>query len=152
MYPLLSFVVLFASARTPAAAEPLLDLVSSQQYVTVSDPTRLPIDVERGLADRFGNPLRLAAANEPFNGSCVVDPRKPRARLLIVALGTRFAVVHLQTGGFVPANRLFILARDRDHARVLWSGTTPQILTEPGRFVAALRNRSIWLQVREIPR
>jgi hypothetical protein len=138
---------------TPVRFYPILpyEALSQEDYKGITRPGDLPEEVRRALADLFHAPeLDMAAAGEPFNDSCLVDPDLPASRLVVAAVGPRYAVVQFETGGYGPAVSTAVFQRSAGHAILLWCGQVWRSIGNPAEFVSEVRAGSYWKTVADM--
>ena len=133
-----------ASASPPPLALPEKEL-AAETYTFVSQTAKLPSDVGEAVARQLGQPqLQMADAGMPFNSTDVMDPSRPRRRLVLAALGPRFAVIHFEQGGIGVSRRVILFERTSNGMNVRWDGVVSQAYREPKELERSIRTGSLW--------
>lgn len=133
-----------ASASPPPLALPEKEL-AAETYTFVTQTAKLPADVGEAVARQLGHPpLQMADAGMPFSSTDVVDPSLPRRRLVLAALGPRFAVIHFEQGGFGVRRRVILFERAANGMNVRWDGVVSHAYRDPEELERAIRTGSLW--------
>jgi len=117
--------------------------LARESYQIVTDPASLPGEVQASWAAALRQKqLDVAAAGGRYNSTDFGGGT--RHRLIMAAVGPRYAVVYFESGGFAVSRRAFVFSRAADAAALIWSGHPKDRYTEPKGFLSAIRNGKLW--------
>jgi hypothetical protein len=120
--------------------------LAAQTYTYVTTVAALPADVRETLARQLDQPqLEMADAGKPFNvRDAILDPKLPGRRLILAALGSRFALVHFESGGIAHTYWAVIFERTPAGMNVLLHTTIVDVYREPKQLEQAIKTGSLW--------
>jgi hypothetical protein len=116
-----------AQDRPPAGAVPsaLRDHVKGETFAPVTTVAALPASVKEGLAQLFGETLKMAEPGAPFQATDVIGPdRLPFRRLVAAGCAADHCLVHYEKGGFAHVHYVVVLRTSVAGASFEWGGLT----------------------------
>jgi hypothetical protein len=123
---------------------PIAEL-AAERYRFVNSPGRLPWAVQRAFARTQGGSLHMAAVGKSFNTSdVVVHETLPWSRLIVAAVGPRYAIVQVETGGHGPGWYTSVFRDDGWSGWVSWTAHVARKYRDEGEFAAAVRTGDLW--------
>ena len=106
----------------PAA---LREHLRSEQFAPVTTVAALPASVKEGLAQLFGETLKMAEPGAPFQATDVMGPdRLPFRRLVAAGCSADHCLVHYEQGGFAHLYYIVVLRTSVAGASFEWGGLT----------------------------
>jgi hypothetical protein len=131
-----------ARCREASGPLPVAEL-AAERYRFVTSPASLPWAIQREVGP-------MVAVGRPFNASDVVmDDSLPWARLIAAAVGSRYAIVQVETGGFGPMWFTAVFRQDGWSGWVTWSSVSSKTFRDQDKFAAAIRSGDIWRAVEQ---
>ena len=119
-----------AQDAPPAGGVPaaLLDRVKAETFAPVATVAALPASVRQGLAQLFGETLRMAEPGARFQATDVIGPeRLPFRRLIAAGCSADHCLVHYEKGGFAHLYYVTVFRNagaDAKGAKFEWGGTS----------------------------
>lgn len=116
-----------AQDKPPASAVPsaLRDHVKGETFAPVTTVAALPASVKEGLAQLFGETLKMAEPGAPFQATDVIGPdRLPFRRLVAAGCAADHCLVHYEKGGFAHVYYVVVLRTSGAGASFEWGGLT----------------------------
>jgi hypothetical protein len=106
----------------------LREHVRTETFRPVAKVGDLPASVRAGLAQLFGETLKMAEPGAPFQATDVMGPeRLPFRRLVAAGCSADHCLVHYEKGGFAHLYYVVVFetgAADAKSAKLAWGGAT----------------------------
>jgi hypothetical protein len=106
----------------------LRDHVRGETFAPVATVVALPASVKEGLAQLFGETLKMAEPGAPFQATDVLGPdRLPFRRLVAAGCSADHCLVHYEKGGFAHLFYITVFRNagaDAKGAKFEWGGST----------------------------
>ena len=131
-----------ASKAQPGGPLPaaLREHLRSEQFAPVTTVAALPASVKEGLAQLFGETLKMAEPGAPFQATDVLGPdRLPFRRLIAAGCSADHCLVHYEKGGIAHLYYVTLFRNagdDPKRAKFEWGGSSGGGLTD----VAAVKD------------
>jgi len=139
-----------SAVNAGATAPPPLRLpekaLAAEHYTYVTKTALLPKDIREGLARQLEQrELQMADAGTPFNvGDAILDPSLPAQRLILAAVGDKYAVVHFERGGVAHVRRIVLFERTAAGLNVLLDTVLNEEYRQPKELAAAIATGALW--------
>ena len=139
-----------AAAASPAPAKAHLPQkeLAAEKYALVTDPQKLPMQLRSALAAHLKQrELKMAAATGRYIATDSIGPEDrdlPIHRLILAAVGQRYAVVHWESGGYASSRNVAVFELTADGVDVVWADRIKRRLSAPIEFDRALKDGSLF--------
>ena len=139
-----------AAIASPAPAKARLPQreLAAEKYALVTDPEKLPMQLRSALAAHLKQPqLKMAAATGRYIATDSIGPEDrdlPIHRLILAAVGQRYAVVHWESGGYAASRTVAVFELTADGVDVVWADRIKRRLSAPIEFDRALKDGSLF--------
>ena len=145
--PLVVFLgapLLAGDAKVPLPQKEL----AAETYALVTDPEKLPMQVRAALATHLKQPeLKMAAATGRYIATDSIGPGDrdlPIHRLILAAVGRKYAIVHFESGGYAASRNVAVFVLTDGGADVVWADRIKRRLSAPIEFERALKDGTLF--------
>lgn len=122
--------------------------LAAETYALVTDPEKLPMQLRSALAAHLRQPeLKMAAAMGRYIATDSIGPGDrdlPIHRLILAAVGHKYAVVHFESGGYAASRNVVVFALGDGGVEVVWADRIKRRLSAPIEFERALKDGSLF--------
>jgi hypothetical protein len=148
MLLVLPAAALAGTSSAPAKAHLPQKELAAETYALVTDPEKLPMQLRTALAAHLKQPkLHMAAATGRYLATDSIGPGEsdlPIHRLILAAVGQKYAVVHFESGGYAASRNVAVFALTDGGVDVVWSDRIKRRLSAPIEFERALKDGSLF--------
>jgi hypothetical protein len=118
-----------APPRSSVLPDSLREHVRIGTFKPIAKVAELPAGVREGLAQLFGETLKMAEPGAPYQATDVLTPgqRLPFRRLVAAGCSADHCLVHYEKGGFAHLYYVVVFetgAADAKRAKFAWGGST----------------------------
>jgi hypothetical protein len=122
--------------------------LAAEKYALVTDPEKLPMQLREALARHLKQPaLKMAAASGRYIATDEIGPEDrglPIHRLILAAVGQKYAVVHFESGGYAASRNVVAFELTADGVEIVSAARIRRRLSAPVEFERALREGSLF--------